>query len=177
MGAMHSTLAHTDMMSSVKHLSDLQTHSRLPEWHSRHTVNERPSPPYRVVTASSGIPGNFSVTLHTHDRPLCNSTSCPCLCRQYQTQRLCRCTQCILTGPENTCMRFPSLACITQVVSKLLLSPGCRLMLVAPYWISKTWFLDLGQRLIYPPEPLPMVLYLLKKPRAYLFHKNPKVLN
>jgi hypothetical protein len=46
MGAMRSTLVHTDMVSSERHVSDLQTHSRLPESHSRHTVKERPSPPH-----------------------------------------------------------------------------------------------------------------------------------
>jgi hypothetical protein len=46
---------------------------------------------------------------------------------------------------------FPPLAGIPKVVSKLLLSPGYRLMLVAPYWPTKTWFQDLGQRSIQPP--------------------------
>jgi hypothetical protein len=38
MGARRSTLAHTYLVSSEGHLSDLQTRSRLTECHSRHTV-------------------------------------------------------------------------------------------------------------------------------------------
>jgi ribonuclease HI len=78
---------------------------------------------------------------------------------------------------RRNCYAFPPTACIPQVLRKLLEAPGCRLMLVAPYWPTKTWFLELRQRSLYPPVPLPQVWYLLKQPRINQFHQNLRVLN
>jgi ribonuclease HI len=72
---------------------------------------------------------------------------------------------------------FPPLACIPQVLNKLLNFPECQMLLIAPYWPTKTWFLDLSQRTLHPPVPLPQVWYLLKQPQVNQFHKNIQVLN
>jgi hypothetical protein len=75
------------------------------------------------------------------------------------------------------CYAFPPTAFIQQILNKLRLSPDCKLLLVAPYWPTKTWFLDLRQRSLHPPVPLPQVWYLLKQPLMDHYHKNVKVLN
>ena len=67
---------------------------------------------------------------------------------------------------------FPPVAMVPQVLAKLLQAPGCRLMLVAPHWPTRPWFLDLCQRSVHPPVPLPQVHYLLKQPTEHRFHRN-----
>lgn len=72
---------------------------------------------------------------------------------------------------------FPPVGFIPQVLAKLMTSEECKLLLIAPHWPTRTWFLDLCQRSLHPPVPLPQVWYLLKQPDQHRFHQNLGILN
>ena len=71
---------------------------------------------------------------------------------------------------------FPPTGLLPLVLSKLYYHQ-CKMLLIAPFWPTKTWFLDLTQRALREPWRLPQSPKLLKQPLQNGFHRNTQVLN
>ena len=71
---------------------------------------------------------------------------------------------------------FPPTALLPRVVQKLL-SQSCRLILIAPGWLTKLWFWDLVELSLDHPRQLPPIQSLLKQPLNNQFHTHPESLN
>ena len=65
---------------------------------------------------------------------------------------------------------FPPFALLRQVLSRVLLSTGFPLVLVAPLWPDKGWFADLWSWLVNKPLGLPRLWDLLVQPQVRKFH-------
>ena len=71
---------------------------------------------------------------------------------------------------------FPPFGLIPRVLSKLRLSRGLEVTLVAPFWPLKPWFLDLLELLVEVPFLHPMRKDLLKQPHFHHYHLNIRTL-
>ena len=67
---------------------------------------------------------------------------------------------------------FPPFALLRQVLSRVRLSAGLSLVLVAPLWPQKEWFTDLLSLLISEPLKLLQVWNLLVQPHVQKFHRG-----
>ena len=65
---------------------------------------------------------------------------------------------------------FPLLPLLPKVLQKIT-----EVILVAPWWPSKVWSLELLELSIEPPRAL-LAIETAAQPRSYIFHENPQVL-
>ena len=71
---------------------------------------------------------------------------------------------------------FPPWVILQEVLQKLI-DDRAKMILVAPTWLSTTWFPLLLQLSIEDPVPLPMTWNLLLQPHSGIHHQNLSVLN
>ena len=71
---------------------------------------------------------------------------------------------------------FPPTALQPKVVQKLQ-SQTCRIILIAPGWLTKPWFWDLVEMSLDIPRQLPPTCTLLKQTLNNQYHANPSSLN
>ena len=71
---------------------------------------------------------------------------------------------------------FPPTALLPKVVQKLQ-SQTCRMILIAPGWLTKPWFWDLVELSLDIPRQLLPIHTLLKQPLNNHYHANPTSLN
>ena len=116
-----------DLVPSLSHNIESQTHSRVSEYDGRPSVQVEPSTINRMVTASAGLQTDLPKVIHTSCRPICHSSepqtstvrvSCPrpkCLEHRYSEHKLdgSHCL-CLLSNsspsqadPENQTMLLP----------------------------------------------------------------------
>ena len=62
-----------DLVPSLSHNIESQTHSRVPECDGRPSVQVKPSAVNRMVTASAGVQTDLPKVVHTSCRPICHS--------------------------------------------------------------------------------------------------------
>ena len=67
---------------------------------------------------------------------------------------------------------FLPFAMIRQGLNKFRKSINCRMMLIAPWWPQREWFLVLLQLLTEVPRTLPLRQDLLSQPVGRLLHQN-----
>ena len=72
---------------------------------------------------------------------------------------------------------FPPVALVPDVVEKLLKSPKVEMLLIAPLWETRIWYLHLVRLSVNPPMPLPQHPKLLRQPHLHVFHQNLRSLN
>ena len=63
-----------DLVPSLSHNIESQTHSRVPECDGRPSVQVKPSPVNRMVTASAGVQTDLPKVVHTSCRLICHSS-------------------------------------------------------------------------------------------------------
>ena len=63
-----------DMVPSLSHNIESQTHSRLSQCDGRPSVQVQPSSVDRMVTTSTGVQANLSKVVHSSCRPVCHSS-------------------------------------------------------------------------------------------------------
>lgn len=70
---------------------------------------------------------------------------------------------------------FPPYGIFPQVVLKLAKIQNALLLLLAPVWTTKDWFVPIRARSIYPPYKLPTPWYMFRQPRCKGFtgHHSP----
>ena len=71
---------------------------------------------------------------------------------------------------------FPPFGLLPSLLSKVHLSCGLKMTLVAPFWPRKPWSPDLLELLVEVPVLLPMRKDLLRQPHFHHFHLNLPVL-
>ena len=69
-----SPLEDHDLVPSLSHNIESQTHSRVPECDGRPSVQVKPSAVNRIVTASAGVQTDLSKVVHTSCRLICHSS-------------------------------------------------------------------------------------------------------
>ena len=72
---------------------------------------------------------------------------------------------------------FPPFNLIPVVLSKMLSSTRCSVILIAPLWPQRSWFPTLLDLLIDLPVPLPLRPDLLSQGRRRTLHPNPSLLH
>ena len=63
-----------DLVPSLSHNIESQTHSRVPECDGRPSVQVKPSAVNRMVTASAGVQTDLPKVVHTSCKPICHSS-------------------------------------------------------------------------------------------------------
>ena len=167
-----------DLVPSLPHNIESQTHSRVPECDGRPTVQVQPSAVNRMVSASAGVQTDLPEVVHTSCRLICHSPepetstvriSCP---RPKGLGH--RCSEHKLD--ESHCLCLPSYGSLSQGDPKDQAMPlpdhrnSPRLARDALVW-------DLVQLSTEIPLQLPVSTTLLKQSHRYMFHNNPQQLN
>ena len=108
MGHVSPGLAHHSLLQSSKHTHKSQTHSGLPQCHSRQSLQERQNYSDRMVPSSSDIQSNLQSLAHTNGRHVCHQfesqatnlciTSPRCKCYEH------RCIEHLLGGSGRLCL-------------------------------------------------------------------------
>ena len=157
-----------DLMPSLSHNIESQTHSRVPECDGQPSVQVEPSAVNRMVTASAGVQTDLPEVVHTSCRPICHSSepqtstvciSCPRpkgLGHRYSEHKL----------DGSHCLCLPSDGSPSQGDPKnpaMLLPDNCNR--------------DLVQLSTEIPLQLPVSTTLLKQSHNYVFHSSPQHLN
>ncbi|XP_067677661.1 uncharacterized protein [Haliotis asinina] len=68
---------------------------------------------------------------------------------------------------------FPPPVLLTDVVAKIRLTQNLRLLLVAPWWLARSWFPDLRRLASGDPYKLPEWQHLLQHPHSRQLHPDP----
>ena len=167
-----------DMVPSLSHNIESQTHSRVPECDGRPSVQVKPSAVNRMVTASAGVQTDLPKVVHTSCRLICHSSE-----PQTSTVRI--------SGPRPkgldidalninwtslTAYAYPPTAFLHRVIQKIR-QCYCLIIVIAPGWPGMPWFWDLVQLSTEIPLQLPVSTTLLKQSHNYVFHSNPQHLN
>ena len=63
-----------DLVPSLSHNIEIQTHSRVPECDGRPSIQVKPSAVHRMVTTSAGIQTDLPKVVHTSCRLICHSS-------------------------------------------------------------------------------------------------------
>lgn len=71
---------------------------------------------------------------------------------------------------------FPPICLIPKVLEHMKQGP-CQIILIAPQWPRRHWYLDLLQMCIAEPIRLPQIPDLLSQPGTIIYHPDPKVFN
>ena len=108
MGHVSPGLAHPGLLQSPEHTHKSQTHSGLPQCHSRQSLQEGQNNTDRVVSSSSNIHSNLQSLAHTNGGHVCHQnesqtstlclTSLRCKCTEH------RCIEHILGGSGRLCL-------------------------------------------------------------------------
>ena len=134
-----------DLVPSLSHNTESQTHSRVPECDGQ-PVQVEPSAVNRMVTASTGVQTDLPKVVHTSCRLICHSSelqtftvriSCPrpkCLGH--------RCSEHKLDGSH--CLCLPSDGSPSQGDPNIR-QYHCLIIIIAPGWPGMPWFWDLVQ--------------------------------
>ncbi len=69
---------------------------------------------------------------------------------------------------------FPPIKLIPAVLCRVKVS-GARLLLIAPFWPSQTWFSELTPLLHRPPWEIPIRRDLLSQPQGKIWHPQPEL--
>ncbi len=76
--------------------------------------------------------------------------------------------------PDMRLYAFPPVKLIPAVLCRMKES-GVRLLLVAPFWPSQTWFSELIPLLYWPPWEIPIRQELLSQLQGKIWHPQPKI--
>ena len=108
LGQVSPGLAHLGLLQSSKHTHKSQTHSGLPQCHSRQSLQERQNYSDRMVSSSSNIQSNLQSLAHTNGQHVCHQigsqttnlclTSPRCKCYEH------RCIEHLLGGSGRLCL-------------------------------------------------------------------------
>ena len=157
-----------DLVSSLPHNIESQTHSRVPECDGQ-PVQVEPSAVNRMVTASAGVQTDLPKVVHTSFRLICHSCepqtstvriSCPrpkCLGH--------RCSEHKQDGSH--CLCLPSDGSPSQGDPKIR-QFHCMIIVIATGWPGMPWFWDLVQLSTEIPLQLPVSTTLLKQSHNHL---------
>ena len=111
-----------DLVPSLSHNIESQTHSRVSECDGRPFVQVKPSAVNRMVTASAGVQTDLPKVVHTSCRPICHSSE-----PQTSTVRIScprpkglghRCSEHKLDGSHCLCNGYPT-ALFHRVIQKI----------------------------------------------------------
>ena len=108
MGHVSPGLAHLGLLQSSKHTHKSQTHSGLPQCHSRQSLQERQNNSDRMVSSSSNVQSNLQSLAHSNGGHVCHQiesqttnlclTSPRCICYEH------RCIEHLLGGSGRLCL-------------------------------------------------------------------------
>ena len=167
-----------DMVPSLSHNIESQTHSRVSECDGRPSVQVKPSAVNRMVTASTGVQTDLSKVVHSSCRSICHSS-------EPQTSLY------VSPVPDPnawdidalninwtglTAYAYPPTAILHRVVQKIR-QCHCLIIVIAPGWPGIPWFWDLVQLSTEIPLQLPVSTTLLKQSHSYVFQSSPQHLN
>ena len=71
---------------------------------------------------------------------------------------------------------FPPIALIPRILAKIRQDRAC-VVLIAPWWPRRPWFLEMRDLLAAPPWPLPHRPDLIRQPLSGTMHPNPRLLH
>ena len=77
-----------------------------------------------------------------------------------------------LTGLE--AYVFPPYQIIGKILQKYQTATSCKLILIAPWWPTMSWFPLLLQLATAPPLRLRTSPTMLRQPKSNVFHKDPE---
>ena len=149
-----------DLVPSLSHNIESQTHSRVPESDGRPSVQVQPSAVNRIVTASAGVQKDLPKVVHTSCRLICHSSE-----PQTSTVRISsyiRIDALNINWTGLTAYAYPPTALLHRVIQKIRQCYSL-IVVVAPGWPGMLWFWDLVQLSTEIPLQLPVSTTLLKQ--------------
>ena len=129
-----------DLVPSLSHNIESQTHSRVPECDGRPSVQVKPSAVNRMVTTSAGVQTDLPKVVHTSCRPICHSskpqTSTVCISCPRPKGLGHRCSEHKLDGSHCLCLpltvyAYPPTALLHRVIPKIK-QCYCLIIIIAP---------------------------------------------
>ena len=167
-----------DLVPSLSHNIESQTHSRVPECDGRPPVQVKPSAVSRMVTASAGVQTYLPKVVHTSCRLICHSSE-----PQTSTNvspipdpKAWDIDALNINLTSLTAYAYPPTALLHKVIQKIK-QCNCLIIVIAPGWPGMPWFWDLVQLSTEIPLQLPVSTTLLKQSHRYVFHNNPQQIN
>ena len=167
-------LAHHGLLQSSKHTHKSQTHSGLPQCHSRQSLQEGQNNSDRVVTSSSNIHLNLPSLAQTNGRHVCHKL--PIYVSPLPDANAMNIDALNISWEGLDGYAYCPVALIPKVIQKMN-TYRCRMIVVAPGWPRMHWFWDLVNLSTKPPLQLPHWPHLLKQPFSQKFHQNLMYLN
>ena len=162
-----------DMVPSLSHNIESQTHSRVSECDGRPPIQVQPSAVDGVVTASTGVQTDLPQVVHSSCRPVCHSSEpqTPSIHVSYPRPKGLghRCSEHKLDGSYCLCLPSTALQKIRQC--------HCLIIVIALGWPGMPWFWDLVQLSTEIRLQLPVSTTLLKQSHLHVFHSNLQHLN
>ena len=124
-----------DLVPSLSHNIESQTHSRVSECDGRPYVQVEPSTVNRMVSASAGVQSDLPKVVHTSCRPICHSsepqTSTVCISCPRPKGLGYRCSEHKLDGSH--CLCLPSNGSPSQG-DPIIRQCYCLIIVIAPGW-------------------------------------------
>ena len=167
-----------DLVPSLSHNIESQTHSRVSECDGRPSVQVEPSTVNRMVTASAGVQTDLPKVVHTSCRPICHSSE-----PQTSTVRIScprrkglghRCSEHKLDGSHCLCLPSDSSPSQGDPKNQAMALPDHR---NSPRLARGALVLGPSAALNRDPTATSVSTTLLKQSHNYVFHSNPQHLN
>ena len=168
-------LAYLGLLQSSKHTHKSQTHSGLPQCHSRQSLQEGQN----IQTEWSLHPQIFSLICKVWHKPMVD---------MFATKFNHKLPIYVSPVPDANAMNIDALniswegldgyafSLIPKVIQKMN-TYRCKMIVVAPGWTRLHWFWDLVNLSTKSPLQLPHWPHLLKQPFSQKFHQNLMYLN
>ena len=168
----HSSVEDHDLVPSLSHNIESQTHSRVSECDGQPSVQVEPSAVNRMVTASTGVQTDLSKMVHSSCRSICHSSELQTsIVRVSSPRPKCLGHRCSEHKPDKShCLCFPSDSSPSQGDPKNQAIP-------LPHHRSSPSPRDLVQLSTEIPLQLPVSATLLKHSHNYVFHSSQQHLN
>ena len=165
-----------DMVPSLSHNIESQTHSRVSECDGR-PLQVQPSAVDRMVTTSIGVQTDLPQVVHSSCRPVCHSSEClPLYVSAIPDPKAWDIDALNINWTGLTAYAYPPTALLHRVIQKIR-QCHCLIIVIAPGWPGMPWFWDLVKLSTEIPLQFPVSTTLLKQSHNYVFHQNSQHLN
>ena len=160
-----------DLVPSLSHNLESQTHSRVCECDGRPSVQVEPSAVNRMVTASAGVQTDLPKVVHTSCRPFATHLNhkLPLYVSPVPDPKAWDIDVLSRNWTSLTAYAYPPTALLHRVIQKIR-QCYCLIIVIALGWPGMPWFWDLVQLSTEIPLQLPVSTTLLKQSHNYVFH-------
>ena len=165
---------HPELVLSSQHTAVSKAHTRQVQHSSGPDVQYGQTDPNRVVPESGNSKQDFPEHGLSINRPVCHSLNhrLPLYVSPIPDQKALSIDAISMDWNRIHAYAFPPFHLIQTVINKIWISQ-CKIVLIAPLWPDRPWFLELLGLLVSPPVSLPVMPNLLAQLKCRILHQNP----